>query len=113
MSNQSTRVLEGKPTSTPTVLSSTSQKQIPSEMKIGMELSGSWILTPSMWSFSVQSWKLPQNRDEVMSDPDPKIVEAYSSAAVQLALSPHGTRSISQELNCASISQELNCAHPC
>ena len=31
--------------------------------------------------------EVPQSGDEVMSDPDPEVVEAHSNAAIQLALS--------------------------
>ena len=88
MSSQAPGVLGGEPTNTPTVpvIDMTEADSVKDENWDGTfrELDSDTVSVESLVGSAVE---VPQSGDEVMSDPDPEVVEALSSAAVQLALS--------------------------
>ena len=77
----------GEPTNTPTVpVINMTEDSVGDETWNGIfrELDSDSV---SVEFFVGSAMKVPQNEDEVMSDPDPEVVEAHSSAAVRLASS--------------------------
>ena len=56
--------------------------------------------------------EVPQNGDEVMSDPDPEVVEAHSSAAVRLAFSTLDEVDLTRDFQTARIRDEDNPKFP-
>ena len=94
----------GDPTNTPTVpvIDMTEADSVRDENSNATfrELDSDTVSVESLVGSAVE---VPQSGDEVMSDPDPEVVEAHSSVAVQLAFST---------LDEVDFTRILDCVHP-
>ena len=97
-------VVGGDPTNTPTVpvIDMTEADSVRDENSNATfrELDSDTVSVESLVGSAVE---VPQSGDEVMSDPDPEVVEAHSSVAVQLAFST---------LDEVDFTRILDCVHP-